>query len=167
MKKWVNDSQLRSVINYYGGNIIPRYSDQYSNWRTIKFPENVNVKSIYNQLKNNSLFEYVEYNFVYEPQGEIIPNDPLFNQQWYLKNTGQYPTNSVINISFISSINEPIKLEIYYSIGNRIKDFDLYSNVGENSINLKVNDIASGIYVLKLSKSSKIISKKFCVLDNF
>lgn len=31
----------------------------------------------------------VKYNYAGFPQGEWITNDPLFNQQWLLKNTGQ------------------------------------------------------------------------------
>ncbi len=33
---------------------------------------------------------WVEPDFIAEVQPDFLPNDPLFNKQWYLQNTGQY-----------------------------------------------------------------------------
>lgn len=89
LKNGVSDQTLQNYIAQYGGIIQNRYSNSFSKWRLITFPSNVQVENLFSTFKSNSLFEYVEYNYAGFPQSEWIPNDPLFNQQWHLKNTGQ------------------------------------------------------------------------------
>jgi subtilisin family serine protease len=53
----------------------------------LKVPENSDILSIVNDYSMNPNVEYAEPNGVAQPY--TIPNDPDFDKQWYLENTGQ------------------------------------------------------------------------------
>jgi len=62
---------------------IPSLSNTYK----LTFDENVNLGVALEQYGNDSSVEFAEPNYIYQHCG--IPNDPYFNQQWALHNTGQ------------------------------------------------------------------------------
>ncbi len=98
VKKGYGTSSAIGIANAYNA-FIKEPVDELR-WTTLRFQNNVNVENIINGLSNNPIIEAAEFNFV----GEVhtIPNDPLFNNQWALKNTGQMPgggtTGADINI---------------------------------------------------------------------
>lgn len=49
----------------------------------------MNALELANIYYNSGIFEYAEPNFYYQGMLHYEPNDPLFNQQWALKNLGQ------------------------------------------------------------------------------
>jgi subtilisin family serine protease len=57
---------------------------------------------------DSGIFEYAEPNFYYPEYGllHFDPNDPLFNQQWALKNTGQsVPTGGFSSFGDLTNVN--------------------------------------------------------------
>ena len=54
----------------------------------MKLPGGVKVEDAISQLKNDPNVEYAEPNYIYKLLS-TYPNDPSFNLQWYLENTGQ------------------------------------------------------------------------------
>ena len=52
-----------------------------------QLPDGITTDEVIDYLNSLSEIEYLEPNYLYKPQ--MLPNDPYFNQLWYLKNTGQ------------------------------------------------------------------------------
>jgi subtilisin family serine protease len=61
------------------------------NWGVIKLEENVDLKMAIGILKDHQLVEYAEPLVV--AFAGSLPNDPDIHMQWYIRNTGQSPTN--------------------------------------------------------------------------
>ncbi len=96
IKPNVTDATLQNYVSQYGGIVDPKDYNAPLRWRVIRFPQNILIENMFNTLRNNSMFENVEYNFVGKTQS-VIPNDPYFNLQWGLKNT--YNTNEDIGFT--------------------------------------------------------------------
>lgn len=62
---------------------IPSLSEVYR----FVFDKNIDIRSVVYEYMNDSSVEFAEPNYIYHP--DVIPNDPYFNQQWALHNTGQ------------------------------------------------------------------------------
>ena len=55
----------------------------------VSFPSDAALKSALTNLEKTGWFEYIEEDGVVAGTTFSIPNDPLFNQQWGFRNTGQ------------------------------------------------------------------------------
>jgi subtilisin family serine protease len=93
LKNGVSDQTLQNYVAKYGGVVDPRDHNSPLKWRVVYFPEPVSIENMFLTFKSNSLFEKVEFNLAGILQ-EIVPNDPMFNQQWALKNT-YYPAADI------------------------------------------------------------------------
>ncbi|MEJ5305616.1 MAG: S8 family serine peptidase [Ignavibacteria bacterium] len=93
LKNGVSDQTLQNYVAKYGGVVDPRDHNSPLKWRVVYFPEPVSIENMFLTFKSNSLFEKVEFNHAGILQ-EIVPNDPMFNQQWALKNT-YYPAADI------------------------------------------------------------------------
>ncbi|UCE36125.1 MAG: S8 family serine peptidase [Thermoplasmata archaeon] len=58
-----------------------------SNIFVFTFPEKTNLRKAASEYANDLNVEFAEPNFLYHPLG--VPNDPYFDMQWALNNTGQ------------------------------------------------------------------------------
>lgn len=65
-----------------------REFEKLGNTFVVKFPPGTDVRAAVTDFKSDPEVEYAEPVYVFRLC--MIPNDPLFNQQWYLHNTGQY-----------------------------------------------------------------------------
>jgi hypothetical protein len=61
------------------------------NWGVIKLEENVDLRMAIDLLKENPFVEFAEPLVV--AFAGSLPNDPDIHKQWYIRNTGQSPTN--------------------------------------------------------------------------
>ena len=52
-----------------------------------QLPDDITTDEAIEYLNNLSEIKYIEPNFLYKPQ--TLPNDPKFNNLWFLSNTGQ------------------------------------------------------------------------------
>ncbi|MEA3273117.1 MAG: S8 family serine peptidase [Patescibacteria group bacterium] len=118
-----NTSIDTSATNYIPGEILVKYNSDFrenasrslqrsgartlKKFRTgvwlVKLPENVKVEKALKNYKKDSRIEYAEPNYYYrndEIYGDehnmtlALPNDPHFNKQWGLHNTGQLVNNT-------------------------------------------------------------------------
>ena len=65
-----------------------RQFEKLGNTFLLKLPAGTDVKAAVIDFAEDTQVEYAEPVYVFRLC--MIPNDPLFNQQWYLHNTGQY-----------------------------------------------------------------------------
>ena len=65
-----------------------RYTDDEYVVRVLD-PKTSDLLAVANELARSGLVEWAEPNFVQEYTKSAVPNDPLFNNQWHLNNTGQ------------------------------------------------------------------------------
>jgi subtilisin family serine protease len=85
IKKGENINSLKGLVSSY--NAVIKEKVDILRWTTIKFPNQIKVENVIDQFSKNPAIECAEFNFVGE--AHTIPNDPLFNTQWALRNTGQ------------------------------------------------------------------------------
>jgi subtilisin family serine protease len=55
----------------------------------LRNPKKSDPLALSRELFQSGLVDWAEPNFVQELQKDYVPNDPLFSQQWHLRNTGQ------------------------------------------------------------------------------
>ena len=80
-----------------------------------------------------------------ESIGDIFPN----------------PATDRINISVNFSESSDIKLVLYNSNGQLIKDYTRKIYPGENIIEFNINDLSNGIYLLKIADDTNQLTKRF------
>jgi hypothetical protein len=93
---WLNDGfNQKQLLNFEKGNpqgfdIIQQLSPKYPIY-LLEFKGDVNVKNIQKEFNAQDLFKWVQPNHTNLTlrSESVIPNDPRFNLQWHLKNTGQ------------------------------------------------------------------------------
>ncbi len=82
-KKTVNEVERSNSRNKRNTHLKKKVSR--NNIELLQLGKGQNVNQIIDELMNDPNVEYAEPNWRVEPLGEIIPNDPLFVEQWYLK----------------------------------------------------------------------------------
>ena len=55
----------------------------------LRNPKRSDPLALSRELFQSGLVDWAEPNFVQELEKDFVPNDPLFSQQWHLRNTGQ------------------------------------------------------------------------------
>jgi len=84
-QSWAGENEKESVREALGATKIKVIkSIQVEYW---KLPEEITAEEALEFLRETPSVEYAEPNYLYKPQA--VPNDPLFNQLWYLNNSGQ------------------------------------------------------------------------------
>jgi len=74
------------------------------------------------------------------------------------------PTRSNVTIEFSDNINSnEINFTLYSALGNRVQNLNVIS-VG-NKAELRIENLAKGIYFLQLNHNGKIISRKISIID--
>src|SRR5690554_5636637 len=66
----------------------------------LTFKNNKDIKELVNEYLTTGLFEYVEPNYIVRATGiltaePVEPNDPFYNQQWALKNRGNFTVGGI------------------------------------------------------------------------
>lgn len=73
------------------------------------------------------------------------------------------PTTDVAQVAFTSDVNNG-SLSIYDITGRMVKDMQLNQlNIGENNIELNVNDLQTGTYIVTLQLNNKVVTQKLMV----
>lgn len=70
------------------------------------------------------------------------------------------PANNKLNVVIENIVNENISINIYNSLGGLISS---PSSNGENSFTINTEEFSSGIYILQLNISGKIISTRITI----
>ena len=74
-------------------------------------------------------------------------------------------SNPFIIIDFDLFLNQSLNLTIFSIRGELVQEIKIPAlNLGNNSIQIDLDEYSSGIYFLKLNSSSKILMQKFVVL---
>jgi hypothetical protein len=69
--------------------VLKRFTS-VGNLEKIRLPEGTSIDAAIKQYRTMASVEYAEPNYIVRAlQSPIVPNDPYFNQQWSLRNTGQ------------------------------------------------------------------------------
>ncbi len=77
--------------------------------------------------------------------------------------TAPNPFTNNTNISFTSTENSTIILNVTNVLGKTVFKKSYKTEVGKNSITFYKNDLATGIYVYSIQDKKKIISKRFVI----
>ncbi len=70
------------------------------------------------------------------------------------------PTKSVVNIEFKLLQSQSIDLKLYNLLGQVVRNIDVDSKLHKQLYSIDVNDLAKGVYFIKLSSESQTIQKK-------
>ena len=71
------------------------------------------------------------------------------------------PSNDILNITFNQLENKEQKIEILNSLGEIISEINISPNTSVTKLN--INDLSSGIYIIKLTSNNKSYTEKFIV----
>lgn len=74
----------QNILTKRGGEVKKIYKMGAEHWKL----SNVDLEVLLQELNENEYVEYAEPNYILKADG-IVPNDPRFNEQWGLNNTGQ------------------------------------------------------------------------------
>ncbi|NOU48557.1 MAG: T9SS type A sorting domain-containing protein [Bacteroidales bacterium] len=69
------------------------------------------------------------------------------------------PVKNILNISFNGVNNEKLSFSIYNVMGIRLFEQDITCQTGQNEINLNLNNLCHGMYILEIKNSDVILSK--------
>lgn len=89
LKSGKTSSQLTPTFNKIHATIKQNFDEL--GWGWIELPDTSDVMPAISELQKSGAVEVAEPNFV--GHAHVIPNDPNFNSQWALRNTGQSPEN--------------------------------------------------------------------------
>ena len=83
-------AQMAGAATSLGASVLQTFRN-VSNLQLLRLPAGSSVAGAAASLGARSDVAYAQPNFVYHVDGALdtIPNDPLYNQQWHLNNTGQ------------------------------------------------------------------------------
>jgi len=70
------------------------------------------------------------------------------------------PSNSTINIKFVTNTNTNTKIELYNVLGEVVKSIDLGKQSGTIFQTIDLNNFSSGVYFIKVQNNNQILSKK-------
>jgi|TARA_B110000305_G_C19425149_1_gene633160 hypothetical protein len=73
------------------------------------------------------------------------------------------PSSEYLNLDFEVLKQEPIRVNITNSLGQRVEVVDIDSHLGPNQIRIDVSDYDRGIYFLEMSFDNKIYNQKIIV----
>ena len=71
------------------------------------------------------------------------------------------PSNDILNITFNQLENKEQKIEILNSLGEIVSEINISPNTSVTKLN--INDLSSGIYIIKLTSNNKSYTEKFIV----
>lgn len=87
---------------------------------------------------------------------------PLSVEDNSIKDFSLYPNpnNGDFNVQFNSTSNEPIELAVFDIRGRQIYQ-NVYTNNGFFNENIQLNNLQSGVYLIKVKDGKNEITKKF------
>ena len=167
--KWI----IQASVNNYGFDIERNSTSDSSTWVNIGFVEGI----------SNSTFP-VEYNFTDRSYREgtktnyrlkMIDNDGTYEysnivevltlpQSFSLEQNFPNPFNPSTKIRFSLPHSANIKLEVFNILGEKISDLiDAEMDAGNHEIEFSANNLASGLYIYRLSTKDFVDVKKMVV----
>ena len=97
---------------------------------------------------------------------ETSVNDEEIPAEYYLAQNYPNPFNPTTNVSFGIPTSTEVSLNIYDTLGRRIKNLVTENlNSGHYTIQIDADDLASGIYYYRLTAGSFIETKKMILLQ--
>lgn len=75
------------------------------------------------------------------------------------------PSNGIFTTQISSTINQPITIEIYSLSGQIVNTYTANVQIGIYDINIKVNPIASGTYIVKVISKTLNTSQKVIIVS--
>jgi hypothetical protein len=73
------------------------------------------------------------------------------------------PASAFVHLRFNSSIEGPSDVEILNSVGQLVKQYPVKVANGYNEVKIPINDIKSGIYVLKINREGVRLIRRFVI----
>ena len=115
------------------------------------------------QMVGDGVF-YSPMCFIYDYVVGIKEQDYSIPFEFSLSQNYPNPFNPSTVFSFSIPNSGPVKIKIYNSIGEVIKEINQYMNTGENKFYLTMSGNPSGVYILSAEYISKILIQKFVLL---
>jgi len=139
---------------------------------TEKFSSDVNlfndrIISVWTDARNGPFDVYCNIRSFTNPDTtvSIIQTSSLVPENFSLNQNYPNPFNNTTQIGFNILQNNNYKLEIYNSIGQKVKEvFNIFLNTGSYKINFESGNISSGVYQYILSSPKERFVKSFVLL---
>lgn len=111
------------------------------------------------RLRQNDYDGSYSYSKEIEVAANSVPQKFALNQNY------PNPFNPSTIISFSVPVDSKVKLEVYSITGQLVATlFDGYKTAGNYEINMKANNLSSGVYIYRLTAGNTMLSKKMQLL---
>lgn len=116
------------------------------------FPGTTYEYQVNAQCNANSATEFSPSSFFRTPTLRTLYSENLNSFELYPN-----PNKGIFNISFYTTKNQIVKLELFDILGTSIYKRELTSNEGLNNISVELNNLSSGVYLMKMD--DQVVSK--------
>lgn len=143
------------ITDFTAIGLTPFVGDYSSAVRT-----NCNIYSLWTDCRANGCKQYIaKYDECLSTGlAELTPINSTFS----LSNIFPVPTVNVLNLVIESQIVDNLIIEIYNNSGQKVKSENYLVNNGENRIELKLDEVSSGQYIMRLiNKNGTYITRTF------
>jgi hypothetical protein len=190
-QKWQNDSLVNELLNYYTnddyGTRLTELSHRWinSSWEKGHYcvyhflQGKVNAFSYYWDGDNwvpghdGSLYIIMEGKPIFNNHGDTLElyytdisgiEDPQTNSENSPIRCYPNPVTDQINIEIDPAWQaKNYRLELFSQTGQKVKTFEISSNIGSSIIPVKVDDIPPGLYLLRIEAGKQIFSQKIII----
>ena len=136
-----------------------------SNSINITMPFTVSNSLPYSQLTNNKHW-YISSVLKFKVPGSGSGNvSILTNGSENASNSVIFPNPAKNNTSLLLELNEnsPVDLVILNTMGQVLKAMKIQGQIGENNVNLDLNGMSAGIYIVNVKVGNSLSTKKLII----